>query len=134
MGRTPFFSYDKICRPRVDQSLTNLQLLTELQDLQAGQKIKIEFVGVPTHFGIPRSISVYEYTPSEISSEITYVVDSTNYEPGIASVGLRAIALRDPQISEAEHITGWVITSDGYFRDTEHYTIFYRLKNLTILE
>ncbi len=134
MGRSPFFSLNQICRPFVGQSLENLMLLESLRSLKQGQKIKISFVGVPSHFGLPRSISVYEYTPSAVTSDVVYDVTSSDYEPALGEIGLSAIALRDQRIPEAEHITGWIITSDGYIRETEHFGVLYRLSGIEILE
>lgn len=110
-------------------------MLTELTSLKVGQKVKISVQSVSTYqFGIPRSISVYDYTPSDISSHIVYVVESTDYAPGLAEIGLNAIVFKDPQIPESEHIIGWVITSDGYVRETEHYSILYKLNSLHVIE
>lgn len=133
MGRSPFFTIHQICRPSVDQSLTNLQMLTELVSLKVGQKVKFSVKQV-YEFGISRSISVYDYTPSAISSHIEYVVTSTNYAPGLSEIELKAFALKDPSISDKKHIVGWIITSDGYIRETEHYTILYKLDSLKIIE
>jgi hypothetical protein len=134
MGRSPFFTVESIQRPPIDQTSENLILLKSLQSLKKEQKVKINIASVPSHFGLPRSISIYEYTPSAVSSDIVYEVTSSNYEPALGEIGLSAIALRDQRIPEVEHITGWIITSDGYIRETEHYTILYKLNGLKIIE
>jgi len=128
MGRSPFFSIKDISRP-------SSSTFPGIMELQVGQKVSIDVESISTfQFGIPRSISVYEYTPSAISSDIEYLVESTNYAPGLSEIGLHAFALRDPRIPSSEHITGWVITSDGYVRETEHFSILYKLSRFHIIE
>jgi hypothetical protein len=134
MGRSPFFTVESIQRPPIDQTPENLILLESLQSLKKGQKIKIYYGVVPTHYGIPRSISTYEYTPSAVSSNIVYEVTTTDWAPYLSTINLTAIALRDQRIPDTVHITGWIITSDGYIRETEHYTILHKLNGLEIVE
>mgnify|MGYP003350938062 FL=1 len=61
-------------------------------------------------------------------------MDSDDYAPGLSEINLRAIGLRDPRIPTKDHITGWVITTDGYIRETEHFGILHRLNDIEILE
>jgi len=134
MGRSPVFTIGQINCPPVEPS----PVLDMLASVKSGQKVKITLQEhKPDHyqkFGIPRSVSVYEYTPSQISSSIEYVVDSDDYAPGLSEINLRAIGLRDPRIPTKDHITGWVITTDGYIRETEHFGILHRLNDIEILE
>lgn len=121
MGRYPFFSIH--------------QMLSKLTSLKVGQKVNFSVKPVSSRdFGVHRSISVYEYTPSAISSHIVYVVETNDYAPGLSEIGLKAFALKDPQIPDSEHIIGWIITSDGYIRETEHFTIISKLDRLEIIE
>ena len=126
MGRSPFFSIKNIeCPPSVP--------VPELMTLQVGQIVSINFESFSVGT-IPRSISTYGYTPSCSNSHINYVVESTDYVPELSKIGLSAIALRDPKIPEDEHIVGWVITSDGYVREIEHFGILYKIQTLKIIE
>ena len=135
MGRSPFFTVESIQLPPIDQSPENLELLKLLCSLKTGDKVSINIESRPASIvGIPRSISTYNYTPSSLSKYITYVVTSDNYAPGLSAIGLVAIALADPSIPEDIHIDGWVITSDGFIRETEHFTILCKLNGLEIVE
>jgi len=128
MGRSPFFSIKDIYRPSSDT-------FPEIMALQVGQKVSINVESIPSQeFGIHRSISLYKYIPSTVSSQIEYVVESIDYVPRLSEIGLTAFALRDPRIPSSEHITGWVITSDGYVRETEHFSILYKLSRFHIIE
>ena len=130
MGRSPFFSIDTIVRPPIEQTESNLKMIQTLQSLNKGQCVRITLESTGS---VCRSISVYEYEPSPISSYIVYDVISTNFQPELADINLYAIALKDPTIIDSKHIIGWVITTDGYIRESEHYTIKYKLKSIEIV-
>ena len=134
MGRSPSFTIESIQVPSVDQTTENLEMIKDLNSLKEDQKVQITFKSEFDKFGIYRSISCYDYTPSELSPHITYVVTSNNYEPCFAKIGLNVFALKDPIIPNDIHMTGWVITSDGYIRETEHFTILYKLTGIKIIE
>ena len=132
MGRSPFFTINQIYQPPVEQSDENLKIIQTLSTLVEGQRVR--FTCVPVYYGLTRTISVYEYTPSNISHDIVYDVVSTNFEPALADINLTAIALKDPAIISSQHIIGWVLTTDGYIRETEGYGIKYKLNSIEIVE
>lgn len=131
MGRSPFFTIHQIVRPPVEQTDENLKIIQTLSTLVEGQHVRFTCERIDN---LTRTISVYEYTPSPISKHIVYDVVSTNLQPELADINLNAIALKDPAINSSQHIIGWVITSDGYIRETEGYGINYRLKSIEIVE
>ena len=134
MGRSPFFTIESIMCPEIEQTSENLQLLEQLKSLKENQRVKITVKCMADKLGPSRSISKYEYTPSNVSKRITYNVISTNYAPGLSKIGLVAYLLKDPSIPDEKHINGWVITSDGYIRETEHFSIQFKLHSLQIIE
>jgi hypothetical protein len=134
MGRSPFFTVGQIVCPPIEPSPS----LDILASVKSGQKVKITLQEHKSDhyqkFGIPRSISVYDYTPSHVSSTIEYVVETDNYIPELSEINLRAIGLRDQRIPTKDHIIGWVITTDGYIRESEHFGILHKLNCIEILE
>lgn len=83
---------------------------------------------------IYRTVSTYDYDPSVFSEKLTYRVSHIDFFPSLAQFGLRAISLIDTQhMNPTNHIDTWVITTDGYVREAEHFGIIYELASVKIL-
>lgn len=121
MGRSPFFTLSQVELPQPTGASE------ALNDLKVGQFVQFTFrkyVDESGFQGVFRSISTYEYTPSAISSKITYQVTSIDMIPAFHEIGLRIISVIDVNHSNPTmHINGWYITTDGYVRECEHFGI-----------
>lgn len=123
MGRSLMFSYNNISKP-APISIDVLSLLKR-RFIVSNFSIK---KGIESNEFMPstvtRSPSTYKYRESLINPGIQYIVDNDNYDPTLfAKTGLRAFALRDVSIQEDNHIATWIITTDGYVRESEDYGI-----------
>lgn len=122
MGRSPFFTLSQVeLPPPTDAS----EALTELK---VGQFVQFSFGKYcPNTSGLPgvyRAISTYEYTPSAVSSILTYQITSIDVIPAFHELGIRVISLIDVNHTNPKmHMDGWYITTDGYVRECEHFGI-----------
>ena len=124
------FSYDNITKP---ESI-GIEQLEELVTGSIVSYLTIEYGIKGRRFEqmpLVRCPSNYGYSESPIDSRITYVVSSVNYDPTLFRMtGLRAITLRDITIPEGNHFETWVITTDGYIRESEEYGIIGYVKEI----
>lgn len=127
MGRSPFFNIDNIELPEEKPACAAI-----LKALQPGQRVRVtcsDRYEARAH----RTPSNYGYaTSSYYDTEL--IVDSINIDPALNKLGIRAIALREPGISESDHFYTWYITTDGYVRECEHYGIMHMLESVVVSE
>jgi hypothetical protein len=124
MGRSPFFKLSDIELPG------SRPICNELMNLKPGDHIqftKLEYSG-----RITRQPSVYYGRPSGTKAPVL-IVDSIDYEPEMSAYGIRFLVLRDANIEPDNHSITWVVSTDGYVREVEHYGIMYLIDEIKIL-
>ena len=127
MGRSPYFSVSHIEQPQHVQSANVLQQL-KVEDL-----VQITFSNPHNdrEQHIYRAVSLYYNEPSPLSSHATYRVSDTNYHPEFEQIGLRVITLIDvDHPNPSNHIDAWVITTDGFIRECEHFGLMYKIDSV----
>jgi hypothetical protein len=127
MGRSLTFTLDDIYYPKP------LPSSYDLSKLKVGENIKIcyEKEKIDEAPVLQRSVSCYRKNPSYISVNSIYIVESIDYQENLKN-NIRAIVVRDINISEEQHIYSWCITTDGYIREIEHFGILYKINNVII--
>lgn len=129
MGRSPFFKIDSIELPEEKPACAAI-----LEALQPGQRVRITCSeDKEYHVGVHRTPSNYGYATSSYY-DTDLIVDSINVDSALNKLGIRAIALREPDISESDHFYTWYITTDGYVRECEHYGIMHVLETVVVSE
>jgi hypothetical protein len=93
-----------------------------LATLKAGDKVMIEF-NTPKCRTLYRSVSVYCNKPTPRDTGM-YVLLNTDHDPKIGNiVELKSYSFRPVQDTapeaEINYFVDWIITGDGYVRDTE---------------
>jgi hypothetical protein len=125
MGRSPNFVFNRDVEFPVHRDTAPI-----ISELVPGQQVRLAVDNFFTsseddpyvpHF-VTRTVSTYNFTPSPVEG-VVLVVDNIDCDENFVSRGLRCIAFRDPMIPKHEHIYAWVVTTDGYVRETEHYGI-----------
>jgi len=110
----------------------------KLAQLVDGQKIQFTFSQYVRNDGckIYRSISVRaDDIPSSIQNGITYRIISTNIEPCINRINLRAISIIEVDHEDpSHHMNAFYITTDGYVRESEHFGIFAKIDDVIVVE
>jgi hypothetical protein len=124
MGRSLHFSYSEIELPYQSPASE------KIQQLQTGQKIKLIISSFNTKI-IRRSVSNYGFKTSNIYKEL--IIDSNDSDINLHPFGLRSILLRDSSLEYASQFYEWILTSDGYIRESEHYGILYIVNDIEIL-
>ncbi len=115
MGRSPTFSFSRdVVFPKPSPSST------KISQLVVGQQIKLTTKRFKP-FIVCRSASTYRLATSSVHSVL--VVDSIDYDAEFHSNGIRCIVLRNPSVPLDGHIYTWVLTTDGYIRESEHFGI-----------
>ena len=128
MGRSPYFSVSHIEQPQPVQSAN------VLQQLKVEDRVQITFSNPNNDIEPPiyRAVSTYYLQPSELSSRITYRVSDINYHPEFEQIGLRVITLIDVSHPDpSNHIDAWVVTTDGYIRECEHFGLMYKIDSVS---
>jgi hypothetical protein len=129
MGRGFNFSYSKIHLPPTngDFGETILQLV-EGDNVFNLRIQRDELERCP----VARCPSNYGYKESFISQDITYVVDSTNFDWRLfEETGLRGVVLRDVLIPIDSHIATWIVTTDGFLRESEEFGIIGQIVSIS---
>jgi hypothetical protein len=96
-----------------------------ISDLKVGDKVKITLMKSPHHKQnlVYRSVSTYDCIPSPLSTRPIYEITSIDSYP-LQKFNVRALNLIDTSHPNPEmHIDAWVITTDGYVREGEHFGI-----------
>lgn len=129
MGRSPYFSVSDIEQPQPVKSAN------VLQQLKVEDRVQITFSNPHNDANSPRvyrAVSVYYCEPSPLSSHATYRVTATNYHPEFEKIGLRVITLIDvTHPNPSNHIDAWLITTDGYIRECEHFGLMYKIDSVS---
>ncbi len=115
---------------------TPTDVASVLKDLSEGQIVRFTIVRSDMeHILTPaRTVSTYDYEPSVFSEHLEYRVIHTDFYQDLAQFGLRAISFIDTQhTNPTNHIDTWVITTDGYVREAEHFGLLYTLASVKIL-
>ena len=133
MGRSPFFTLNDI------PLMKPTDASDALKKLQPGQTIKFR-LSTPKYSHenpfpmLPRSVSTYDYIPSRVSQNITYIVEHVDYITSLSEIGLRVIALIDSKHhSPSEHMYAWYVTTDGYIRECEHFGLLYSIESIEVI-
>lgn len=134
MGRSITFDYN-IHLPteiyKISDILKKLDVGNVVYNLSFCEGIKDETYVRPR---LLRSASNYGYETSPINNKTTYIVDETNFDPQLLHrTGLNAITIRDVTINKNNHLATWLITTDGYIRESEEYGIIGYIKNISTL-
>jgi hypothetical protein len=126
MGRSPFFNTDDVELPAEKPACASI-----LETLQPGQRVTLNINrAVPGR--VNRTPSTYGYNTSNCHA-VELIVDDINYDASLNKHGIRAIALRDPRIGRDMHMYTWVVTTDGYVRECEHFGIMHELETVELL-
>lgn len=127
MGRSLTFTMDDIYYPKP------LPSSFDLSSLKVEENIKIYYEKEKQEEprGLQRSVSCYRKNPSPISDISVYVVESIDYQQDLKN-NIRVIVVRDININKDNHIYSWCITTDGYIREIEHFSILYKINNIVI--
>lgn len=123
MGRGPFFCIEDIPKKEISPASDALKLL------QIGDIVKFKIIG--DRF-FHRCTSIYDKEPSTppIKNDMVYKITDINTEC-MRSLGLNIIYLIDINHPNPDnHIDGWCVTTDGYIRETEHYTIMFCIESV----
>jgi hypothetical protein len=128
MGRSPDFSLFSIEQPQ------HVPSATILEQLKVDEQVQITFSEpyADHEQRIFRAVSVYYCEPSHLSKHNTYRVTDINYHPVFQQIGLRVITLIDVNHpNPSNHIDAWVITTDGFIRECEHFGLMYKIDSVT---
>jgi hypothetical protein len=126
MGRSFYFSFKNIVFPPEVPIVSHI-----LDQCTNGDLISITIDDTYEPSTFPRAPSTYGYLPVSLVND-TYTVMNNNFE-SISEYGatVRALYVR-PIPDKEEFISTWIITTDGYVRDIEGYTIIAKLDNAVI--
>lgn len=126
MGASPFFNAATEVK-LIDQA-DQPECADILKTLKKGDRVRVKC----TKLRVTRTASTYGQKMSSVDGEL--VVDNIDAASVLNQHGLRAIALRNPAISEDEHINAWYITTDGCVRESEHYGIMHMITDVEVIE
>ena len=126
MGRSTSFSLIDVEQP------SHVPSATVIQQLKVGDCVQITFSNSPNRSQLYRAVSVYYCEPSPLASHTTYRVSDTNYHPEFEQIGLRVLTLIDvDHPNPSNHIDAWVVTTDGFIRESEHFGLMYQIDSVT---
>lgn len=124
MGRSPNFSYDGIEFPSPSK------VSEKLKQLKVGQKIRLDISPYRSKT-ISRTVSTYGYNTSSTYSDL--IVDYIDGDFNLHPYDVKSILLREPSINNDSHYYDWVLTTDGFIRECEHYGILSKVDSIEIL-
>jgi hypothetical protein len=138
MGRSPNFTIESVPRYAV------LPVSETLKQLKKGDKIKIIFKEF-TEFKIARSISIYntdgyDYEQdcpigiTKKSEEPIYEITNVDAIEEFHKIGLNVISLIPANhLNPEKYRDTWYITTDGYSRECEHFTVLSQIESIQIM-
>ena len=118
MGRSIEYSPEKVDCPEPKTQQSVLEVISALKE---GMIVEVVFVD-NRNDALVRSPSNYGKQTSSYDEEL--VIDSINADDEFFQKrGIRVLLLRNIQIPQDEHQPVWVLTTDGYIRESEEYAI-----------
>jgi len=126
MGRSFYFSFNNIALPSEVPIVSHILKQCKNDDLIT---IEIDTTYEPLTF--PRAPSTYGHMPVLLAND-TYKIINNDFESISGHVGIRALYVR-PYPDKEELISSWIITTDGYVRDIEGYTVVAKLEKVNKL-
>jgi hypothetical protein len=129
MGKSPSFSLSDIEQPQ------HVKSANILEQLKIDDVVQITFSNPYIDSDDPtcyRSVSVYNYEESHLASSKHYRVSNIISHPDFEKFGLRIITMIDVEHpNPSNHIDAWVVTTDGYIRESEHFGLMYKIDSIT---
>lgn len=126
MGRSPFFNVDDVELPAEKPACSAI-----LETLQPGQRVTL-YINLDVPGRVHRTPSTYGHNTSSYHA-VELIVDDINYDASLNKHGIRTIAFREPQLEHDTHMYTWVVTTDGYVRECEHFGIMHELETVDLL-